>query len=162
MAPMDSRLFLRSYDLHLEVLEYRPGDGRFRVLTRDQLPPGAATSELGCFTREGARVAGLYPSPAGPVLFVDAERVVGRHGQTAAVVQALPRSEAGPARWLSPRLRRYSLTHAGRTVGELEYVERHGIGTNPYDTEWEDVDLCALMASLLTQPDFFRRYTLAE
>jgi len=41
---------------------------------------------------------------------------------------------------------------------DLDYQERLGIGTNPYDNEQEDVDLFAMLAAGLRKEQFFRAY----
>jgi hypothetical protein len=145
---MPSKIYLSSYDKHDELLEYDPRAGTRKILSRREFEALGANKTMGAFTREADRVAGVYASPDGPTFFLDAERVARPFGGVTAVVE-----EIGPKR------KRFRLTVEGRPLFDLEYRERFGIGTNPYDTEAEDIDLFALIARGTKNAKFFEGYT---
>ncbi len=150
MAPRT--IYLRSYDIYNEFLEYNLPDGRFAVITRSHFETLAAPRAFGAFTREGSRVAGVFASPAGPVVFLDSQQITARFGCTTATID--------PA--VGDATQQFTLTHdgpEGRINLTLSYRERPGLGANPYDTEPEDVDLLAMIASGLRREQFFRAYT---
>jgi len=149
VAAMSARtIYLRSYDLFNEILEYRLPDGEFAILNRrDFTAPGAALT-IGAFTREGQHVAGVFASPAGPVLFLNSRHLVGRLGATSATVEPTPER----------LILQFTLTHEERIEFMIRYTERFGIGTNPYDNEPEDVDLFSMIAAGLRKEQFFRYY----
>ena len=141
---MSRVIYLASYDLYQEILEYQYPEGKFAILRR---PDVTAPLSFGTFTREEDRVAGIFASPQGPVLFFDSRHLVGRLGVTTAHVEP-----SGKSRF------HFTLTHEGRVEYDLDYQERLGIGTNPYDNEQEDVDLFAMLAAGLRKEQFFRAY----
>jgi hypothetical protein len=109
---------------------------------------------LGAFMREGGQFAGIYASPDGPVFFMNDERLPLRFGD--ALATTVKRGDAP--------FRRFTLTatdEAGRErTFSMEYREREGIGTNPYDAEIEDVDMLAMIARGVRSREFFEVYTL--
>jgi len=137
-------IYLTSYDLYQEILQYHYPEGRFAILRRQDV---TAPLSFGTFTREENHVAGIFASLQGPVLFFDSRHLVGRLGATTASVEP-----SGKARF------HFTLTHEDRVEFDLDYQERVGIGTNPYDNEQEDVDLFAMMAAGLRKEQFFRAY----
>lgn len=92
---MTSRIvYLKSYDLFNEFLRYELPQGRFPVITRRDFEALATPYAFGAFTREGNRVAGVFASPRGPVVFVDSQQVTASFGHTSAVISRLDRSRA--------------------------------------------------------------------
>jgi hypothetical protein len=110
------------------------------------------TFARGAFMREGGQFAGVFASPDGPVFFLNEEHLPLRYGYASAITV---KQQDAP-------MMHFTLTamdesgHAHRF--SMVYRERHGIGTNPYDNDLEDVDLLALIARNLRQEFFFSRY----
>lgn len=150
---MNRTLYLQSYDLYADVLEYKLQEGDFAILSRDKVETLGIALSFGAFCREGPRVAGIFATPQGPVLFLDAQWVVGRFGQTSATVKEVP----GQTR------KHFTLTHrqpdATKVEFSLIYETRLGLGANPYDNEEEDIDLLAMITSGLGHEAFYRAYT---
>jgi hypothetical protein len=146
-------VYLRSYDLFDEFLRYELPQGRFAVITRHDFEALATPAAFGSFTREGNRVAGVFASPRGPIVFVDAQQITASFGHTSAAIE--------PAS--APPMQQFTLIHdhplEAKVTLTLPYRERSGLGVNPYDTEREDVDLFALLVSGLNREQFFRGYT---
>ena len=146
-------LYLRSYDLYKEFLEYQVPDGCFAVITRSYFESLGASRAFGAFAREDSRVAGIFASPGGPVFFLDARQIPARYGYTSAAIHPT----------LVPSMQQFTLTHEypgeAQITLTLPYRERLGLGANPYDTEPEDIDLFAMIASGLRREHFFRAYT---
>jgi hypothetical protein len=142
-------VYLGSYDLYVEILEYRLPEGKYTVISRDAFVLLGVPLAFGWFAREDQHVAGVFASPDGPVFFMDDRYLVGRYGGTSAAVE----TAAGRSRM------RFTLHHEGRLEFVVDYQERLGIGANPYDNEPEDVDLFALMATGTKNERFFRAYT---
>jgi hypothetical protein len=140
-------IYLTSYDLYVEVLAYRLPEGTFTILTRDDFIRLGIQRSFGTFSREGEHVAGVFASPTGPVLFLDSRHLVGRLGCTHAKVEPAAGS-----------MLQFTLTHEEKIEFSLVYRDRPGIGVNPYDTEPEDVDMFAMLASGLRKEQFFRNY----
>lgn len=155
---METRtVYLKSYDLYAEILEYSLPEGKFAVLPREQFELRGIALAFGDFSREGDQVAGVFASPEGPVFFLNEKHLVGRFGRTTASVDDLAVA--------FKRRRMYRLTHREESGEEtdlvLVYDTRLGIGANPYDNEEEDIDLFALIASGIRGEQFFRNYTRA-
>ena len=150
---MTRTLYLRSYDRFDEVLRYALPEGEFAIIPRSGLTAGVTDLTVGVFTREGERVAGIFASPEGPVFFLDTRRVVCRFSQTSAITAATSDGS----------MRRFTLIQedaaSERVEFSLLYEEREGIGTNPYDTEPEDIDLFAMIATGLRREQFFLHFT---
>ena len=145
---MDGVIYLPSYDRHAEFLGYNVGNGSARIVSRQSFQQLGVAQAFGWFMRENASVAGIFASPEGPTLFLDARRLVARFGDTEAMVHDVGRNQ-----------KLFVVTHKGASVFELTYAQRHGIGTNPYDRDPEDVDLCALIAKGLANEAYVRNYT---
>lgn len=151
---MSRTIHLKSYDLYAEILEYTLPEGKFTILQRDKVEARGIPLNFGAFCREGEQVAGIFASPGGPVLFLDSQHIVGRYGQTSAIVQDLPGQSQ----------KRFTLIHKDAATGHttelsLVYEKRIGLGANPYDNEEEDIDLLAMIAANLGHEAFFRAYT---
>jgi hypothetical protein len=145
-------VFLRSYDNVREVLEYAPVSRAWVLHPAGDVPEAQRT--FGAFTREHDHVAGVFATPGGPAVFLDKTLMLARPGETSVRLEA----EA-----LSPNRSTFSMVyrnefHQTHVLNSLIYEHRHGVGTNPYDTEREDVDLFALIANRLEQADFLRAY----
>jgi hypothetical protein len=145
-------VFLRSFDNVREVLEYAPATRAWVLHAAGDVPEARRT--FGAFTRSYDHVAGVFATPDGPAVFLDKTLMLVRPGETSVLLEA-----AGS----NPDRSKFSLLH--RTVGPqtrdlnaLIYQHRHGVGTNPYDTEREDVDLFALIASGLEREGFLQAY----
>jgi hypothetical protein len=151
---MQSRtIYLKSYDRFDEFLRYELPQGRLAIIGKDEIVATGATPALGAFTRAGNSVAGVFASPEGPIVFLDSLHIVARFGRTSAQIERMGSSAT----------LRFTLVHpqpgeAPERVTVL-YAERPGLYTNPYDTEAEDVDLFALIASGLRAEKFFHAYT---
>jgi hypothetical protein len=148
---MTRTLYLKSYDLYAEILEYHLLDGKFAILEREKFLALGVPMAFGAFCREGRQVAGLFASPEGPVFFLDSQHVVGRFGDTSATVKDVSGKK------------HFTLSHkraTGETVEfDLLYEPRLGLGANPYDNEEEDIDLLAMIATNIGHEAFFRAYT---
>lgn len=96
---------------------------------------------------EGNHFAGIFASPGGPVIFLDNQKVAARFGSTVADTEPT-----------TDRMRRFTLTHDGSVAFTLDYRERDGIGTNPYNNEIEDIDLLAAIAAGLRNEHYFTSY----
>jgi hypothetical protein len=145
-------VFLRSFDNVREVLEYALVSRAWVPHAAGDVPEGRRT--FGAFTREHDHVAGVFATPDGPAVFLDKTLMLVRPGETSVLLEG-----AGSNLNRST----FSLLHrtAGpqtRVLNALIYEHRHGVGTNPYDSEREDVDLFALIASGLEREDFMRAY----
>lgn len=141
-------IFLRSYDNVREVLEYAPAARAWVLHAAVEVPQGHRT--FGAFTRnEHGLVAGVFATPEGPAVFLGKSLMLIRPGQTSARVKG-----AGS----NPHRSEFSLLHGTQVVNALTYEHRHGVGTNPYDTEREDVDLFALIATRHEQAAFLKAY----
>ncbi len=150
---MSRTIYLKSYDRYAEVLVYTLPEGKFTILQSDQVEASGIPLTFGAFCSEGPQVAGIFATPQGPVLFLDAKQVLGVHGQTFATVQDVPGES-----------RKYfyfgNKQPDGQAIGYgLHYKKRLGIGANPYDNEEEDIDLLALIATNIGHAAFFRAYT---
>lgn len=153
---METRtVYLKSYDLYAEILEYSLPEGKFAIRQREQFAGRGIPLTFGDFSREGDQVAGVFASPQGPVFFLNEIHLIGCFGRTAAKVDDLA------VGFKSRRM--YRLTHREESGKEtdltLVYDTRLGIGANPYDNEEEDIDLFALIASGIRFEQFFRNYT---
>ncbi len=149
---MTRTVYLKSYDLYAEILEYTLPEGKFAILSRDKVEASGIPFTFGAFCREGQQVAGVFATPDGPVFFLDAQHVVGRYGQTYAWVKDVPQQNK----------RHFAFDHQDkdRTVKfSLIYEKRLGIGANPYDNQEEDIDLLAMIASNSDRAAFYRAYT---
>jgi hypothetical protein len=146
-------ILLRSYDNVREVLEYAPATRAWILHAADDVPEGHRT--FGAFTRnEHGHVAGIFATPDGPAVFLNKTLMLVRPGETAVQLE-----DAGS----NPHRSKFSLVHRSQprrtqVVDALIYEHRHGVGTNPYDTEREDVDLFAMIATRLEREDFLRAY----
>jgi hypothetical protein len=169
---MPHTIYLTSYDRYSEVLEYNLPSGTFTVHKRDEWERRGLTLTFGAFCSERVRLAeavppkqpeavkehvlGVFASPEGPVLFMDARHIIGRFGHTTARVDDIV-----PAQKKNMKI--FSLTHRavdGKTTDFiLIYEQRIGLGANPYDNEEEDIDLLALIAASIGHEAFFRLYT---
>jgi len=134
-----TQIYLPSYDRADEVLSYNPSKGSSKVLPRQS----DHVCVLGAFVREKAQVTGVYASPGGPVFFLDSKRVAVRFGEP--TVTAIGGT--------------FKIVVDRREQIAIDYAERHGIGTNPYDREPADVDLYALMARGAQRPEWWAAYT---
>jgi hypothetical protein len=148
---MSHSLYLPSYDVYDDVLQYSLPEGASSILSRARYTAGTNAFAFGLFTREGPHVAGIFASPDGPIVFLDTRRVICRFGRTMAATEAIAE---GPTR-------QFTLQNDGATEFSLSYKERVGLGVNPYDTELEDIDLFAMIARGLRNEQFFRNYTRA-
>ncbi|MBZ5521718.1 MAG: hypothetical protein LAP21_05605 [Acidobacteriia bacterium] len=149
---MTHTLYLKSYDLYDEILEYHLPDGKFAILPREKFVSLGIPLTFGAFCREGRQVAGIFASPEGPVFFRDAQHVVGRFGATSATVKDVP----------AQTKRYFAFSHKQEPSQTVEfgllYEKRLGLGANPYDNEEEDIDLLAMIASNVGHEAFFRAY----
>ncbi len=144
-------IYLRSFDRYADILRYEPATGSFQKLTRSAWEALGVPLGCGAFISDGERVAGVYGSSEGPVIFVNGHRVTARFGTHAARLDAVD----GLKLWW------FVLLENGEPVLRFEYEERFGLGVNPYDNEPEDIDLMAMIAAGLRSPQFYRTYTLA-
>jgi hypothetical protein len=144
---MDNVIYLQSYLVATQVLEYSPKTRSYRLLTSGELPDGVAL-EMGKFIELKGQVFGLYRSSMGPVLFWNDSQVVAQKNATHATLSAD-----------APTQNRFALSHHGQIVLTVEYLPPHGQFTNPYDTEPEDVDFFALITTALVRDQFFIHYT---
>jgi hypothetical protein len=142
-------LYLRSYDTVKEVLEYAVKTREWRVLTREEATALGVALRRGAFAREGNQVAGYFTTPEGPAFFHNKKRFLGAFGKVSSRIELIAKTTR----------KRYTLSIAGSTVIDLVYEQRHGVGTNPYDTEEEDVDLFALIAARVSDKTFFNNTT---
>ena len=148
-----AKIYLASYDLYLEVLEYDPDSGAAAIIARADFERLGVPFAFGRFTREGSEVMGVFASPEGPVFFLGRHRVVGRFGEIRASVT--PTADAtGDERHF-----RFTLYRGAELEFVFDYRERHGIGTNPYDIEPEDVDWAASIAAGVRREEYFKNYT---
>ena len=145
---MSRTIYLASYDRYLEVLEYYLPEGRYALRERAEYIP----LTRGAFTREDSHVVGIFATPDGLMFFFDSEHLLLRFGKALATVTQEP----------GKPVMHFALTaedSEGKTHAfALRYAERHGIGTNPYDNEIEDVDLLAMIARGLGYRSFFDAY----
>lgn len=150
---MTRTIHLRSYDLYEEILAYTLPQHTHRILTRKAFEQLDQPLTTGYFTREGARIVGLFAAPEGLHLIIGAACFLATPGTVTATSAAIPHTTT----------REFTLNRLcpdGQTLHwNLTYQERHGIGTNPYDNEVEDVDLFALLAAKLQQTGFYVAYT---
>jgi hypothetical protein len=141
-------IFLRSYDNAREVLEYAPARLVWVLHAASDVPEGHRT--FGAFTRnEHGLLAGVFATPDGPAVFLGKSLMLIRPGETSVRLEG-----AGS----NPHRSTFSLLHRTQVVNALTYEHRHGVGTNPYDTERKDVDLFALIATGHEREDFFQAY----
>ena len=143
-------LILPSYDRYSEFLEYGANSGRHRIVAKEEIERSGGAGAFGLFTREGNSVFGVYATPDGPVFFHDALRIRGAPGALSATVEVAQKTQT---------LNRFRLFQGPYCMIDVRYAQREGIGTNPYDTTLEDVDLFALIASRIDRREFFERYT---
>jgi hypothetical protein len=148
-AAASANIYLTSYDIYDEVLEYAVATRTSRVISRSDFERTGRERTQGSFVREGNQVAGVFATPEGPAFFHDQKRVLGIFGRTKGRIDPIAR----PAHF------RFSLNHHGTTRIDVVYAERHGIGTNPYDNEQSDVDLFAMMTKGTKNAQFFFAYT---
>src|SRR5579872_4561044 len=94
-------VYLGSYDLFDEFLQYELPQGRFAIITRHDFEELATPAAFGAFTREGNHVAGVFASPRGPVVFVDSQQVTASLGHTSAAIE--------PAS--APSMQQFTLVH---------------------------------------------------
>ena len=141
-------IYLNSYDLYREILEYDTETGKSRIIDRESCE---VPLMQGTFTRQEAEVMGLFASPEGPVFILGKRRILGRFGEIQAFV--VPAGDRG---WL-----RFVLQSNDSIEFVFDYTERLGIGTNPYDNEPEDVDLAAWIAAQVRREAFFKLFTRA-
>ncbi|MCM5682753.1 hypothetical protein M8A51_24745 [Schlegelella sp. S2-27] len=141
-------IYLRSYDTYKETLEYDVDTGASRLVSREEVERAGVQRTFGMFTRVGDRFFGVYATPEGPVFFGDDIRVLGRFGVTRGHVELDK----------ATRIHRFALFDDSRLVLSTHYPEREGLGTNPYDTEPEDVDMFAAIAKGTESRQFFENY----
>lgn len=139
-------LYIQGYDAVHEVLEYATKTRAFRVCAKEDESVQGAPLVDGYFAREGAQVAGYFATPEGPAFFQDKKRFLGAFGAVQGRIERIGNTTR----------HRFTLTHRSASF-DLVYEERHGVGTNPYDTEREDVDLFAFIVGKLGDEAFFRR-----
>lgn len=142
-------LYLRSFDRHAEMLAYDVDRRLFRVIERKDFERLGVPRTFGAFTREGDDVYGVFASPDGPVLFKNDVSRLGQFGRIEAEVRFGEDKST----------HQFELRDDGAELFSAIYRERDGVGTNPYDTSREDVDLFAMLASALKKPQFFENYT---
>lgn len=145
---MGRKIYLRSYDIHAEMLEYDVEDGSFRLLARTDVEQRGLPRTMGMYTKEEEHVFGVYATPDGPVFFRDSERIAGSFGRTQALVELDSQTN----------IHRFALFMDGQPAISTHYRDRGGIGANPYDTEREDVDMFAALAKATERPQFFENY----
>lgn len=150
-ATMPREIYLRSYDVHAEVLAYDADNGCGCTVTRVEVERLQRPLTVGMYTREGSCVFGVYATPDGPVFFRDSERIAVTFGRTKALVEFDS----------TTHMHHFVLLIDAQPVMSVRYRGRDGVGTNPYDTEPADVDLFAALARALEQPRFFETYTKA-
>jgi hypothetical protein len=136
------RLYLKNYDRNAEMIAYDYPGGAYTLLKTEDLRASGGRECFGWFIREGDRVLGICASPDGPVLFVDNWCFLAEEGRTEA--------------WVQDQV--FHLRHGAREAC-VAYARRFGIGANPYDNEEEDIDLCALIASLFRSRLVFKAYS---
>lgn len=141
-------IYLRSYDTYNEMLEYDVDTGIPRLVSREEVERAGLQRTFGMFTRVGDRFFGVYATPEGPVFFGDDIRVLGRFGVTRGHIE-LDKATG---------IHRFALFDDSRLVLSTHYPEREGLGTNPYDTEPEDVDMFAAIAKGTESRQFFDNY----
>jgi hypothetical protein len=144
------KVYVASFDVHDEILEYEPTTGAARVMSRSVFERTGAARTFGAFMREGDRVLGVLATPDGPLVFADRTRIVARFGEV-----------SGEARADGPGRQRFELGVRGLPVIAFEYAARGVIGANPYDATPEDVDMGAMLAAALRREGFFRNHTRA-
>jgi len=146
-------IYLKSYDLYDEILEYQIPDGKFATLPREKFAARGIPLTLGAFCREGQRVAGIFATPDGPVIFLDSQQVQGRYGESFAAVKDVPGQ--------TKKYFAFGSKADGKEMVRfgLLYEKRLGIGANPYDNEEEDIDLLAMIATNLQHEAFYKAYT---
>lgn len=140
-------MYLRSYDTFKETLEYDVDTGASRLVSREAVERAGLQRTFGMFTRVGDRFFGVYATPEGPVFFGDDVRVLGRFGMTRGYIELDKASEIHCFALFDSRL-----------VLSTHYPERDELGTNPYDTEPEDVDMFAAIARGTESRQFFENY----
>jgi hypothetical protein len=149
-------VYLPSYDLYREVIEYHIPGGTYTVLDRDAFVKRGLPFSFGNFVREDENVAGVFASPEGPVFFMNERHFVGRYGYTRAKID-----EIVTPPWKA-KLKKFQLIHSEgvHTIQfDLMYKARLGLGVNPYDQTEEDIDLFERMARQVRDEAFFRHYT---
>lgn len=146
---MNTPFYIRNYDRHDQVLVIDPAKGKQKMVSRDEAQTQGIGKGFGAFVAEGGHVLGIHASPDGPVLFCDEHSVVARFGVTSAKV----------TRDATTGILSYVVIEDGAVCFGTQYQERDGVGTNPYDTEPEDVDLFRMIASGLKKQQFFANYT---
>ncbi len=139
-------LYIQSYDAVHLVLVYDVKERISRVVEKSSV--GRVALASGLFSRERDQVAGYFATPEGPAFFHDKKRCVGAFGKTRASIERVN----------APGLRRFKLWQASINI-DLVYTERHGVGTNPYDTTEDDVDLFAFIAKRVADPAFYTQQT---
>lgn len=135
------RLYLQNYDDYAEMIAYDYPGGAYTFLKTEELRASGERECFGWFIREGESVLGICASPDGPLLFVDDWCFLAEEGRTEA--------------WVQDQV--FHLRHDAREA-HVPYAKRFGIGADPYDNEEEDVDLCALIASLFRGRLVFKAY----
>jgi hypothetical protein len=80
------KVYLTIYDRYDEVLEYDTTTGCSKVMKGSDFERLGVARTFGRFAREDEHVLGVFASPQGPVLFLDAQRVLGRFGEISASV----------------------------------------------------------------------------
>jgi hypothetical protein len=146
-------VYLASFDRHDDILAYDTVNGVGRVLARQDFEGLGVLRTFGAFTRDGEHLFGVFASPEGPVFFLDAQQLVGAHGTVSATISPPPAHGAPGGK------HRLTLSVAGGASLSFDYREHAGIGTNPYDTTPEDVDLAAMIAAGIEKKQFFAGYT---
>ena len=150
---MSRTIYLKSYDRYVDVLEYQIPEGKFSIVPREQFETRGIPYTFGNFCSEGQQVAGIFATPEGPVIFLGAQQVLGRFGDSFAMVKDVP----------GQTKKYFAFGHKAdgneRERFGLLYEKRVGIGANPYDNEEEDIDLLALIARSLDYPATYKLYT---
>jgi hypothetical protein len=152
-AALSRTIYLKSCDLYDEILEYQIPEGTFAIVPREQFAARGIPLTFGNFCREGQQVAGIFATPEGPVIFLDAQQVLGRFGECFATVKDVPGQ--------TKKYFTFVLKADGKQMERfgLMYERRLGIGANPYDNEEEDIDLLAMIATNLQHEGFYRAYS---
>ena len=145
---MGRKIYLRSYDTFQEMLEYDVDDGARRLVSREEVERAGLPRTFGMFSQAGDRVFGVYATPEGPVFFGDDIRIPGRFGMTRGSVELDP----------ATGIHRFALFNDSQLVLSTHYPERAGLGTNPYDTAPEDVDMFVAVAKGTENRQFFENY----
>ena len=133
-------IYLQSYDRVDQHLQLWTKHSNYKVLPADPAHP----ITLGAFVLESKRYLGVYASPAGPVFFMDADKIQGAFGEVVVTAQ-------------NKKFR----VAKGRLAFEIPYEPRTGLHANPYDVEQADIDLFALMERGATRPAWWAAYTRA-